>query len=405
MRKMLPFLLAPAAWLATCGPAPGGLQPCPSWDVLDRFPSQDGHSVFANVSVVDGHGNYFYDVYVEPGNGPWFVRKSADHGRTWSTVDRVQLRPDRFNYPMGMTVDAEGHPWVAGVVATESDTRGMIRTTSDEGQTWTVSDYFLYPGSTDCKIYQVRRIDSALFAMGRCAVGGMTHWLVRRSLDAGRTWTTVDFPHEGRVRFSKAFDVAKANDGSLLMLGIVDSETGNGLLVRRSVDAGATWTDAWSDQTEPGADDVVGSIMVTSRGSLLMNEWVIDKKRHGRGVIRRSVDNGRTWTIADTFRHADELTLYAAIVEDAWGRLLALASTAETAFRQGFLRQSLDDGATWQDLSVIHGDHGESAGFSGMSIDAGTSLLVTGIQGASAPFGGVIMKLPLLAPGTACRAS
>lgn len=382
---------------------PQSIAPCPRWQLLDRLRGSDTQDVLANAFLIDSRGNYFYDAYFMPDYAPWFVRRSSDQGKTWSTVESFEVTAKRQNYALGIAEDSEGSIYVAGVVSGPSDTRGLIRKSTDQGATWSTIDDHMHPGAITCKTYDVKALDSALFALGRCGNDSTYHWVIRRSRDAGRTWSNVDFARHASARYAKPGAIARTAAGSLIALGIENSGDKEHWLIRRSLDHGDTWTDVDRFRATPGEDMSVGSLSVTTRGSLLAAGWVLEPDNRGRGLIRRSVDDGNTWSTADEFVYLNQRTLYQSVVEDSWGRLYVLAGTSSGGLERGIIRRSLDDGVTWEDFLPVTAEGGADAIYLGLVISRANQLVVTGMQGHQTPKTGIVLRMQLLAPGVVCH--
>lgn len=397
-------LMAGLAWIS-CGRARTGAPPSvaravppgpvaeparPAVETLDRFQFGGSEPTMASRIVVDGQGHCFYGCYVGATvYTQWVVRRSADGGRTWSTCDNFSTGPGRWNYVTGLACDADGAVFVSGVSEVDGAVTGVVRKSTDHGATWTTSAQVRMPGSSGCKTYNVTSLGGGLvFALGRCA-GGVLHWLVRRSTDAGATWSDVDYPHATQTYASKVFDVARARNGDLVAFGYLDGPAKEAWLFRRSRDDGATWADLSRVHTQDGFTDVVGGLLSTSGGALLAAGWTIDPAGPIRAILRRSEDSGATWSTVDDYRLGGARTLYQALAQDSRGRLFALATQAvdpggEATPAYGMLRVSTDDGRTWGDYLELRGEGGIGALYSGLCIDRSDHLFLCGQHGAHA---------------------
>jgi hypothetical protein len=166
-------------------------------------------------------------------------------------------------------------------------------------------------------------------------------WTVRRSLDGGATWATVDSSIYGDPRGIGA-DAA----GNLYVVGasvppivsylapIADLPSGH-WLVRKSNDGGNSWTTvddflpcvtvsiqplvaqcALDAAANAIASDVYGNVFVvgclTPYGSASQPEWVV--RENPRGM--------NTWTTVDTFQYAlSQESVPAAVAADALGNV------------------------------------------------------------------------------------
>jgi len=143
--------------------------------------------------------------------------------------------------------------------------------------------------------------------------GEPQRWTVRRSLDRGETWTTVDtfyfHPDQGTIPTSVAID---PRNGHVYVMGGTMSEgsdfSSKNWVVRKSTDQGATWKTI--DDYAPGG---ARAVTVDENGVV----YVVGSK--GRpdlggvrmGVVRKSTDGGVTWTQKE-FSQIDYFTTAAA---------------------------------------------------------------------------------------------
>jgi len=355
--------------------------------------------------VVDDRGNCFYACYVGASvYTRWLVRKSSDEGRTWVDADSFGAGAGRWNYPTSLAATPEGDLFVSGATEDAGGVFAQVRKSTDHGATWTTSARYQMPGSAGCKTYNVKCFGGGLvFSMGRCA-DGVLHWLIRRSADGGVTWADADYPHAKQAYASKVFDIARAPNGDLVAFGYLDSAAKESWLFRKSSDDGRTWTDLGGYHTQDGFTDVVGGLMATTSGALLAAGWTIDPKGPIRALLRRSTDSGATWLTVDDYQLDARKTLYQGLAEDSRGRLFALATQvraegAGDGASRGMIRVSSDVGVTWRDYLELRARDGVDATYTSLFIDASDQLLVSGRHGDFA----VVQRLRLASPRPRAR--
>lgn len=377
----------------------------PELETLDRFEFEGSEPTMASRIVVDGAGGLFYSCYVgAPVYTQWLVRKSSDEGRTWANSDSFHTGAGQWNYPTGIAADSDGNLFVSGVSEDLGGIFAMVRKSTDHGATWTTAARYRKPGSAGCKSYNVKSFGGGLvFTLGRHA-GGVLHWLIRRSTDGGVTWADVDDPHATESYTSKVLDMARARNGDLVAFGFLDSASKEAWLFRRSSDDGGTWTDLSSDHTQAGFTDVAGGLTATASGALIAAGWTIDPQGPIRALLRKSTDSGATWSTVDDYQLDSRRTLYQGVVEDSRGRLLALATQAieeraDAGPARGMIRMSCDGGESWQDFVELRGTDGVDATYTSLFLDASDQLFVSGRHGDAA----IVQRMRLPAPVSSAR--
>src|SRR6185503_6180660 len=144
--------------------------------------------------------------------------------------------------------DPYGNLYVAGSgenPTSPNNFAAVIRKSSDGGNTWSVVDFFDNGAGSAPEWWEYYGItcDAAgiLYAVGDDFESGT--WLVRRSLDGGLTWQTVDlFPGEARA-------VTTDTDGNVYVAGqnvganvYLPGNNGRSWIIRKSTDGGASWS-------------------------------------------------------------------------------------------------------------------------------------------------------------------
>jgi hypothetical protein len=241
------------------------------------------------------------------------ARKSSDGGASWTLVDD-------FAYPTGIGTefwkvgaDALGNLFVIG---TSLDTarvgHWLVRRSQDGGATWATVDDYLGPGNkagagadpsgllvlNSGQIYVVGSGAITFSSIGK-KTRGATDWVVRRSLDGGTTWTTVD-DYEFAPGTSEGVSVAQAITASGSGLFAAGFAQGASWIMRSSPTGNAgSWTTVDSgsiNSAYPYTAGVDANGYVYSGGSYGVS---CKSSSYSHWLVRRSTDGGQTWATVD----------------------------------------------------------------------------------------------------------
>lgn len=222
-----------------------------TWSTVDMLPGA------ANKVATDSAGN----VYVAGGvaNNSWSVRKGIG-GTNFVTVDSFAAGPYGaqaiFVHPAA-GIFAAGN----GPISTNVSKSGtliyygwVVRRSTNGGASWSTVDSFSLSGGTGTGAFY----GASAFAIGADAIGNVyvvgsadvvsgtgrqqtvsAHWVVRKSADAGKTWTTVDNTlSSGGYGFqTAALGFAADANGNLFVVGQNLSDW----IVRENPGGAGTW--------------------------------------------------------------------------------------------------------------------------------------------------------------------
>jgi hypothetical protein len=167
-----------------------------TWNTVNNYQLSNSSEASANAIGIDGGGNIYaagqaYDSYLVY---HWIVRKSTDGGTTWNTVSDYQRYTNFDSVATALGVDAHGNIYAAGYTTNASGIPSwVVRKSSDGGATWTTVN-----------LYSDHANSSAVTALGADSLGNIyvvgysydasntQHWIVRKSANAGGSWTTID---------------------------------------------------------------------------------------------------------------------------------------------------------------------------------------------------------------------
>jgi hypothetical protein len=283
-----------------------------TWTQVDSYSlSTDGNSKIYDMDK-DSTSNIYAvgTVFDASHDRRWIVRKSTDNGVNWTLSDNYITNEDpTYNSTIleagarGVVVDMSDNIFVTGTLQKElSDAIvWIVRKSDDGGASWTTVDEYQYTGSYKCFAMGIDKNSSDhLFVAGSCTpTGEAARWIVRRSIDGGTTWTTIE-----------DYQLASGNNSAA-----------NGI----RVDAG-------------------NNIYVT--GSAMLYSYY-----NPYWITRKSADGGATWTTVDNFGRISYRSNFGYKLEvDNTGNIYASGTCANANYRSGFdwvIRKSTDAGATW----------------------------------------------------------
>lgn len=219
-----------------------------TWSTVETFQYAPNYMTGAQGVMVDQRGDIFVVGGATPNLGAtstgchWLVRKSADGGASWSTIDDFQLvaSSPRNNEAFAAQTDANGNVYVVGIGGdTTNNFQSIVRTNA--GGTWhTIDDFQLAAGygaygrglalDSDGNLYEAAPATSA---------SGGTRWIVRELSALSATIATPTLGSAGAysttISFNRAITGFDLSDLSLT--------TPSGLLIGSDLMAdGATLT-------------------------------------------------------------------------------------------------------------------------------------------------------------------
>jgi hypothetical protein len=216
-----------------------------TWVPVSQFSA--GRNTFCSGIAVDGSGT----IYAVGQAGPfkwsndyiWLVYKSTDHGTTWKEINRISGLARAAAYiPQSKSL------FVAGKNTSQTSGKNpvpqwSIRRSTDAGASWTTVGAFAPTGAGSAMIDELYvQAPQTIYACGWMDIttrqsGSTWNWLVRRSTDNGQSWTTLDMFKESRIWGARSMAIHPST-GAIYVIGGDD----NHWLVRKSSDDGRTWS-------------------------------------------------------------------------------------------------------------------------------------------------------------------
>ena len=199
-------------------------------------------------------------------------------------------------------------------------------------------------------------------------------WDVRRSLDGGVSWASLDSGWQLSPGVStRAMGFAADQGGNLFVCGnATDSKGRVSLILRKSGDQGATWQTQTIGVTValhflPANSQNQGGLFAVGR--LGSNAW----------GVQRSRDAGNTWTTVDSWtvsKSGD--TVATAVTSDPQGNLYVAGHGRKATSPYGwYVKRSSDGGNTWQTILTNFSAGGDSL-VNDAAVDGAGNLWVVG---------------------------
>jgi hypothetical protein len=223
----------------------------------------------------------------------WVTARSSDGGTTWSIVDSW-VATGRYAFPYSVVGDAAGRVFVGGDVwDAQGKQHFLTRRSLDGGTTWTTVDDF---AGTISGVWGMTATPAGVFAAGRLS----DVWIVRRSTDGGNTWATVD--KYAANNLSYAYGMSADASGNLYVTGAavitVNKVTKSHWITRKSANGGATWGTA--DDVASGSFNGGWAVTVDAYGRVFA-AGMIANGNTSLWVTRASTDGGMTWLTTDDY--------------------------------------------------------------------------------------------------------
>ena len=216
------------------------------------------------------------------------------------------------------------------------------------GPYWKTVDFFGNTYNTSAQPDGIAAYGDTLFAVGSNFVGNTDHWIVRRSSDAGETWTTVD-----DVPGTHATGVAVDPGGDAVYVAGTLGGENTGWIVRKSVDGGNNWAtiDSFSG---PQAQLAATRLTVDPQGNVSVIGYQFFSSGYF-GVLRRSEDGGAHWTQINYSQNQQSYPLSVAAGPNGEVYIggAYLNPSATNIFRQWTIWYSPDGKTGWQQVDSV----------------------------------------------------
>jgi hypothetical protein len=255
--------------------------------------------------VADSAGNlYVAGRFYSSGPFYRFVRRSTDGGATWSTVDTVRIS-GFYASPLaagGITTDATGNVYITEpILGTWTVRKGI------GGTNFSTVDTFQPSGSQAQTVFA--HPTAGVFAVGSGTVvnknSSSQAWVVRRSLDGGATWATVDAYQASGGYAAEAFGIGADAQGNIYVVGRAAVPNKRSSImhwqIRQSANGGSSWSTLDDYVLSTSNNQVATGFAADSQGNLYATGY--SNPVSGTGgptwIVRESLGGTGAWTTVD----------------------------------------------------------------------------------------------------------
>jgi hypothetical protein len=315
--------------------------------------------------------------------------------QTWQTVLDYQLAAGKESDGSGIVADAFGNVFSGGIGADAAGTNhGIVLKTDTTQANWYFSDDTNPSAAQDQSVIWNMGLDASgkVYSIGQLTPDstGITYWYVRKSLDRGATWSTVDQSLYGAGQFMDATGFAADNSGNVYVVGWGQDQTvvGSGKhattqttihwLVRKSSNGGQSWN-LVDDVTGPsanGAAYVPGAGVFVAGGRFITGSWLVRRSPTGEPGTWSTVDGPFAQGAARAVGGDNQGNVYVSgSMFVVTGVVTIKHQTTTNGYYAWITRKSSDGGTTW---STVDSQNLGGYGPVGIGKDAAGNVVVVG---------------------------
>jgi hypothetical protein len=324
------------------------------WAAADQFSAYAAKDSAAYRAASDKFGNVYVIGYGTDlsDQAHWIVRKSADRGETWSTVENLQLNSGFDTIGLGILAQSSGTVFAVGYAYDATSFSWLVRKSTDGGATWTTAEAFQKSPAKGATANSIAQDPSGnLYVVGAAADStNVFHWLVRKSTDGGETWSDADDFNQVSGQDASAEGITIDPAGAIYVNGY--SYTDSFLprwTIRKSTDGGSTWTTIDAYAQDSTMYSVATGVAVDNEGRLVASGYSDTATAHPQWIVRKSTDGGTTWATAEELSLSSGQASEAnSVVRDPFGAFYVMGSAQDgSGNRHLIIRKSADGGTTW----------------------------------------------------------
>ena len=290
--------------------------PVPTADPAVTGPGISGvsHDVGVFGSNVFSVGSARYDANASPPAYSAIIRKSPSSGNanTWTEVDYYAPTGWPYRKYRGFGSGADGTLYAAGdlfrpLPDNQWKSAWMVQKSINGGENWVEDEIYQENGQEWDKAacFDIKgHPNGDVYAVGGSVTTGFSWEVRKKSAGATSVFTRVD--KVGPRSMATYAHAVAFNGTDILVVGRVDSGSGGLWTVRRSIDNGVTWAtvDTFADGKGAWLSEAMGIAVNPRTGAIYVSGWAsqpVKNRTVYNWVVRRSLNRGTTWTTVDRF--------------------------------------------------------------------------------------------------------
>lgn len=304
----------------------------------------------------------------------------------WNIKSSYQLSIGNDSAGMGGGTDSQGSVYSVGYGMSSGVKSWIVRKSLDQGRSWMVVDQFNYsPGQESVALGFAADKIGNIFVVGSGVVNLGTpqyYWIVRKSSNGGSTWQTVDAVTGATGFYNEASAIAVNSSGRIFVTGVIHNGTKFEWPVRTSSDGGNNWSAAGTYSALSHARGY--AVAVGANDHIFMCGTVTDGNNKTHWHIAKSENNGGAWTQVDDYQMQTQGDAECRVLAtDRTGRIFAGGSAVSAQNgKHWIVKRSNLDGSMWliRDDFVHPSDSMIDANSSARSIafDSSNNVYVSG---------------------------
>lgn len=266
----------------------------------------------------------------------------------FANVDLYNWTGTELTEAMGMAEDPDtGAVYVVGNGRDAGGQRNwLIRKSTDLGDTWGAAQAFKYLATHTYGQGVAAKSGGIVVTVGF----GAGYWLARQSTNSGSSWATTDAYQLAAGYGASASDSVLDSFGDFYAVGrATDSSSISHWIVRKSSDDGASWTTVDDFSYAPGQACSASVALATSGGDIYVGGSCDDSGGLNHAVVRKSSDRGASWVTVDAFDLSGTGTYIGALAVSGGG---VLYSTVYNPSGSVVIRRKRADNS-WLTVSTV----------------------------------------------------